>query len=214
MCELPFVVAISGLSGSGKTTLAKKVKKHFHGEYICLDDYFRPTDPNLFASTDFEDPSMIDVEWAARDLDRICQGQATEGPIYDYALCQAVSHRTLHPAPVIVIEGQYSAVYDHIRQRSNLLVFLDVDWRTCLNRRIKRDATDLKRSQSDVKQRFERQVLTTFERFRSTISDSSHVTFVDGDVSAWITMIEDHYHQHKSRGIENHMRIQQDIDEN
>lgn len=186
---MSYVVAISGLSGCGKTTLAKSMVQAFGAVHLCLDNYYFATDPSVFSTTNFEDPAMIDSVSAARDIERLCQGEKVHSPIYDFTLCRAIGTQVLEPSPVIVVEGQYAGLYTTIRSVSHLLVLLDLDCQLCMERRILRDQQMLNRSVDESRARFEGTVLSTFTQYKQSLLETSHVRFTDGQVPHWIETI-------------------------
>ncbi|MDR3691554.1 MAG: AAA family ATPase [Fimbriimonas sp.] len=182
---MAFVIAICGLSCAGKTTLAVRVARALGGERICLDNYYFPTDPSSFASTNFDDPAMVNAARAADDIRRLTQGETIDGPIYDFTLCQTVGYLPLRPLPVIVVEGQYAALYPEIRKVADLAVLLDPDWHICLARRVERDATVLARPRDESRDRFEHDVLPSFNEHHLALVEHCDLILTDGDSAQW-----------------------------
>jgi len=184
-----YVVAISGVSGSGKSTLARRLVEEFQATHLCLDNYYFPTDAIEFGITDFEDPTTIDAEQAAIHAATLKAGHPVESPIYDFTLCVATDFQILQPAPLIVIEGQYSALYPSIRKIADLTVLLDVDWHLCMSRRVQRDEDVLHRPRDESQRRFETGVLKMFERHQCALRENSNLVLEGENFGHWIDQI-------------------------
>ena len=187
---MSFVVAISGVSGSGKSTLARRLVERYQATHLCLDNYYYPTDAETFGVTDFEDPSTIDAAQAADHASMLKLGQSVESPIYDFTLCVATATQSLAPAPVVVVEGQYSALYPSIREVADLTVLLDVDWRICMQRRVQRDEEVLHRPRGESQHRFESSVLTMYEKHQQALRVHSSLILDGEDCDHWLEQID------------------------
>lgn len=193
---MSFVVAISGLSGSGKTTLAARLAEEHGALNICLDNYYKPTDPDAFESTNFESPAMIDAAAAASAVADLCRGRDVAMPLYDFTLCRCTGERMLRPAPLVVVEGQYAAIYDEILAVSHLRVLVDTDVSTCRHRRMERDCSVFGRTRSESSLRFDSEVLCAYHSHRTLLEANSDLIVADGDLDAWVAAILPHYRKH------------------
>jgi len=156
-------VSVSGVSCSGKTTLANELALQLDANTISLDDFYRPTDPALFESTNFDTPDMIDVEALVRTVKACREGRDTTSPVYDFTECRSVGSRLLDRKQFLVVEGQYCACFEELTSLCDVNALLDMSLETCMRRRLERDTTTLGRAPSAILNRYAHHVWPSFQ---------------------------------------------------
>jgi uridine kinase len=172
MAQQPFIIGITGGSGSGKTVFLKAIAKPFSKEEICIisqDDYYLPIHKQYIDENGIENfdlPSSFDIEAFERDLVRLKNGQSIQ--IKEYVFNNRDSEPkviTLHPAPVIIVEGIFVFHFEQIRNQLDLKLFVDAREELKIIRRIKRDGVERNYPLDDVLYRYEHHVSPAYEQF-------------------------------------------------
>ncbi len=188
-CQRTHVLLISGLSCSGKSTLARNLADHLSGEMIRMDDYYFETDQADFASTNFDDPAMIDFELLTRHVSELRSGVPVQSPRYDFVECRYTSFRLIEPTPILIVEGQYTGVNSGLLDLCDLSVYLDVSNEECLERRLQRDCTEFGRTREDSNSRFVERVIPAFDIHRSALMRNSRLHLASDSQRSWMTSV-------------------------
>jgi uridine kinase len=164
----PRIIGIVGASGSGKTTVARELSAQ--AERFCLisqDNYYISLpDGTDAAAWNFDDPKAIDLEHLARDLAALKRGETVEGPQYIFSTHRrAPDPVTLHPAPLIVVEGLFLFLPENLRRVFDLKIFIDVPSDLCLERRTARDVAERGRTGGEIRRRWQEQVEPMYRRY-------------------------------------------------
>lgn len=161
-------IGIAGLSCSGKTTLANKLANRLDAPVISLDDYYLPFSGLSFeerTNLNFDAPEMFDSPLLLQNLLHLKEGKEVLHPTYDFVeFTRGVEEVRIEPTEYVLIEGQYALYWPEINSLLSSRVFLDIDPKICLERRIARDVVQRGRSEEEVRWRFGRDVLPMFER--------------------------------------------------
>jgi uridine kinase len=164
----PRIIGIVGASGSGKTTVAKELAEQAgNASLMSQDNYYR----NLPIGVDskhwnFDDPAGIDLEQLACDLDRLKHGETVEGPRYIFSTHKrAPDTITLTPAPLILVEGLFLFLPEHLRNVFDLKIFIDLPLETCLKRRVARDVVERGRTEETIRYRWAEQVEPMYRKY-------------------------------------------------
>lgn len=169
-----YVVALAGPSGSGKSLFAASLRESL-GIEVCtvlsIDAYYRDLGhltPGERAAVDFDHPDALDSKRILEDLTALCNGQTIACPDYDFKT-HTRSHisSALAPAPLIIVEGIFALALTEINALFNETWYLDVDADTCLERRLQRDVHERGRDAAEVRERFERDVRPSIQRWVS-----------------------------------------------
>lgn len=161
------IIGLVGASGSGKTTIARDLAALADSSCMISQDNYYFSLPNNTDAADwnFDDPSSIDLEHLARDLQQLKRGIPVEGPRYIFAdHLRASDTLTLRPAPVIIVEGLFLFTTEHLREVFDVKIFVDVPLELCLERRVRRDVTERGRSEQMIRNRWTRQVEPMFRK--------------------------------------------------
>tara|TARA_B100000989_G_scaffold249290_1_gene196861 strand:- start:208 stop:804 length:597 start_codon:yes stop_codon:yes gene_type:complete len=155
------IIGICGGSGSGKTTLANNLKKYFGSKrmaYIGCDSYYKKNNHLSLkkrSKLNFDHPDLIDFELLVDNLNSLKNLEKINIPKYSYKTHKRLkTKRTLSPRNLIVLEGLHILHDNRILNLINYCIFLDLDYKLRLKRRIKRDIMLRNRNKEDIISRF------------------------------------------------------------
>ena len=99
-------------------------------------------------------------------LDDLVEGQAIEAPVYDFATHTRTSvTETVGPCPVVVVAGILILAFPAVRQRLDLVVYVDTPAEVRLKRRIVRDIVERGRTEDSVRAQFAATVAPMHEKW-------------------------------------------------
>jgi uridine kinase len=151
------IIGICGGTGSGKTTIARRIVEEVGAENVILleqDSYYRnlidmPLDERHLAN--FDHPDSIDSDMLVGHLKRLKDGLDVEMPIYDFKThTRSDRVATLHPKPVVMVEGILIFAEPRIRELLDIRVFVDTPDDIRFIRRLQRDIRDRGRTTQSV----------------------------------------------------------------
>ena len=151
------ILALIGGSGSGKSTILNGLLAHFQNRaaVLSLDDYYRPKselpiDEN--GETNFDLPSVIDDAALVRDIDRLKRGESISLETYTYNRDVMQSEKiVIEQTEWLVVEGLFVMAYPAMKERVDMVGFIDAPVEVRLNRRIQRDGTERGYSEEEVR---------------------------------------------------------------
>ena len=155
------IIGIVGASGSGKTTVARELAELAGNVSLMSQDNYYIGLPDGVDSKNwnFDDPAVIDLERLARDLAALKRGETVEGPRYIFSTHKrAPDTVTLKPAPLIIVEGLFLFLPQHLRDVFDLKIFIEVPMEVCLERRVARDVVERGRTAEIIRHRWAEQV--------------------------------------------------------
>jgi uridine kinase len=166
----PHVIGIAGGSGSGKTTLAKAlVKVLVEAVVLPMDAYYLDlTDQDLTARErwNFDRPEAFDWEHFVTDLCSLRRGETIQRPVYDFTThTRRPEVEPVEARPFLIVEGLLVLQCPDVRALLDTAVFLQVDDRTAIDRRVARDHRERGRAPETVRARYDRDVQPMFERY-------------------------------------------------
>ncbi len=167
----PHIVGITGGSCAGKTWLADRLLNHFGENAVRLsqDDFYLDRShlsPARRARLNFDHPRAIDWERLEKALGQFARGRIASVPRYDFVTHGRVpGEGTLHPAPILIVEGLWLFRRPTLRHLFDLKIFIRSTPDLCRKRRLQRDTTERGRSREQVLQQLERYTLPMSERF-------------------------------------------------
>ena len=155
----PHLIAIAGASGSGKTTLAAHLAAALATRVgpvpvVPIDAYYRddPDEtPEERAARNYDAPEAIDTPLLLRHVERLRGGHKIARPTYDFR-----THRRLaatvavRPAPHVLVEGLLALHWSTFRAHWATKVFISIDERLALERRLARDTGTRGRTEHEV----------------------------------------------------------------
>jgi uridine kinase len=153
----PLVIGIAGGSGSGKTTVAQAILQRVGPEriaYLQHDSYYKdlrglpPAQRNEF---NFDHPNSLETELLIEHIAALRAGRAIEVPIYDFSTDSRTTETfTIHPCPVIVVEGILIFTEAELRNLFDIKIFVDTDPDLRFIRRLERDIHERGRTTESV----------------------------------------------------------------
>ena len=167
-------IGVAGGTGSGKTTVALIIRENLGDQktaIISMDSYYRDF-PGLTLEErkkiNYDHPSVFDVELLEKHLKDLSEGKSIELPIYSFDRYERTSKfETIHPKPIIIVEGILLFYYDNIRNYFTIKIFVDTDPDVRIIRRIKRDVQERDRTLESV-----------IEQYMNTVRPM-HIQFVE-----------------------------------
>ncbi|MAU63984.1 MAG: uridine kinase [Flavobacteriaceae bacterium] len=156
-----FVIGICGGTGSGKSTFAQSLEKHFNklGVIKIISDSYYKNNSNLNlikrSKINYDHPNSIDFKLLIKNLKTLKNNTKIKEPIYSYTSHKRLKkNKIIFPKKIIILDGLHIFCNDKIIELIDFGIYLDVDEKTRLKRRIKRDIISRGRSQEEVEKRF------------------------------------------------------------
>jgi uridine kinase len=153
----PFLIGIAGGTGSGKSCLTQQIVSSFPEGAISridCDSYYRDISHLPFSvrlSTNFDDPSALDLDLLLRHLQSLLNGRQIRKPRYDFAThLRSAEDDLIVPSPVLLLEGIFALCDERIRSLLKFKVYVDCDPDLRLVRRLQRDVRERGRSMESV----------------------------------------------------------------
>ncbi len=149
-------IGIAGGSASGKTTIINKLKKQFADEIVMIshDYYYWANDDKSMeerVKLNYDHPQAFETAKLVDDLQKLRNKEVVNLPIYDFTQhTRKKETLTMHPKPVIVVEGILILEDKTLRDLMDIKVFVDTDADERLIRRILRDTQERGRSVASV----------------------------------------------------------------
>lgn len=169
----PVIVAIAGLSASGKTTLAQDAAEILDAPLLQMDDYYRDIDhaqqnpPAVETATDpsgfnWDRLEMFDLSLWEHHILMLAQGRSVQAPVYDFNVSRRVGEREVKPARAVVVEGQFVLAHPRSSGIAALRVYLHLDPKDALERRVARDTLFRGRTHESVCRQWQEHVLPAY----------------------------------------------------
>ena len=168
------LIAIAGASGAGKTTLASRLAAALGASgraapVVPLDAYYRddPGDaPAVRAARNFDVPEALEAALLVAHLERLRSGRAVERPTYDYGTHRRAARTvTVRAARYVVVEGLLALHWPVVRALCATKVFMTIDERLALARRIARDTSTRGRTEHSVRRQWSETVHPMIRRY-------------------------------------------------
>ena len=156
-----FLIGICGGTGSGKSTLAQNLEKHFEKSgvvKILCDSYYKDNSKlNLInrSKINFDHPNSIDFKLLIKNLKKLKENKKIKEPIYSYITHKRLKKKkSIFPKKIIILEGLHIFCNDKLIELIDFGIYLDIDEKTRLKRRMQRDIVYRGRSKKEIKKRF------------------------------------------------------------
>ena len=166
------IFGISGSSGSGKSHIVNYIKNHFQKDIITVilqDNYykkrkFQKKDSN--GNYNFDLPSSFLENELYDDLKRLKNNFQISRVEYNYNNSKAISKNLIvKPKPIILLEGIFIFHYRDLQKLIDRKIFIDVDQKVMINRRIKRDAEERGYDENNVLYKYHNHVIPSFKKY-------------------------------------------------
>ncbi|MEY2799522.1 MAG: hypothetical protein RI934_510 [Bacteroidota bacterium] len=168
----PYLIGIAGGSASGKTYLLNALLNHFNADEICLisqDHYYKPqaeqfVDEN--GQINYDLPEGIDKSKLLADIEQLLLGNTIQKLEYTFNNPAAKPKElTIHPAPIIVIEGLFIFHFQELFNAFDLKIFIDADHDIKLTRRLERDQIERGYSKESILYQWHNHVMPAFDQY-------------------------------------------------
>jgi uridine kinase len=166
-----YIVGITGGSGVGKTTLIEGLRREFKGRVstFSLDNYYLPKEKQKRDDNgviNFDLPSALDIEKMRLDFVQLLSEDKIVQKVYKFNNPENEDLMvTIEPNSLLIVEGLFVMYYDFIREALNYSVYLSVDPKIQLERRLIRDVNERNYSKEDVIYQWENHVLPSYENY-------------------------------------------------
>jgi uridine kinase len=151
------VIGVAGGTASGKTTVVQAILDRVGRQriaHIPHDSYYKDLSHLPLEERrqfNFDHPDALDTALSIQHLQELRQGHSVEVPHYDFATyCRLPDTRTVHPRPVVIVEGILILTEPALRDLIDLKIYVDTDADLRLIRRIRRDITERGRAMESV----------------------------------------------------------------
>jgi len=162
--EQPFVLVIAGGTASGKSSIVSRFVAATGAAHLSHDRYyFDVPEPRGY---DFDHPDALDTDRLVADLECLKRGESAELPVYSFAShSRSEDTETMHPTPVIVVEGILVLADTRLAALADLTVFVDAPEPVRFDRRLRRDMAERGRTEESVRTQYAETVKPNHERF-------------------------------------------------
>ncbi len=150
------IIGIAGGTGSGKTTITKKLMNQFGDDVSVIyhDNFYKAHHDMPYEERcrlNYDHPSAFDTDLLIEALKELRRGNSVTCPVYDYSIHDRTDKIiTVHPAPVVVVEGILIFENPQLCEQMDVKIFVDTDADVRILRRIVRDVRDRGRSLESV----------------------------------------------------------------
>ena len=166
------LISIAGMSACGKTTLARDLAVALSAPIVAMDDYYHD-----IATFGLTADQVADVNWDTlqvfntaqfgKDIAQLAAGNPIHRPNYDFTLSKPNGHTPVHPTEYIVVEGQFTLCVPEVVEFCTLNLFVDLDLRSALRRRMHRDTIERGRDQEGVLRQWNDHVVPAWNKWVS-----------------------------------------------
>lgn len=166
------IIGICGGSGSGKTTLLNRLYtsyKHLQPSVFSMDNYYRPIEHQIIdenGEINFDLPSALDEERLVSDLQKLINGE--EIVVKEYHFNSPPDKHvliTIRPSDIVIVEGLFLFHYPEVRKLLNYSIFIEVDPKTQLDRRLYRDQETRGYSREAILYQWNNHVIPCFDNY-------------------------------------------------
>lgn len=179
-------IGIAGASASGKSTLAHALCAALPDQCLLLelDGYYRDLahlDDAARNAVNFDHPEALDLPLFEAHLAALRSGRGIATPGYDFSRHTrdgtAIWQR---PKPIVLVVGFLVLSVPAIQRRLDWGIYIEAPPAVRLARRIRRDAAERGRSESEVRARFHRDAEPAFAQYGQT-AQMAAAMLLDGE---------------------------------
>ena len=166
------IIGICGGSGSGKTTLLNRLYtkyKDLQPSVFSMDNYYLPIEQQLVdenGEVNFDLPTALDEQKLINDLQKLVSGE--EIIVKEYHFNSPPDKHvliTIKPSDIIIVEGLFLFHYPKVRELLDYSVFIHVDPKIQLDRRLYRDQETRGYSREAILYQWEHHVLPCYDNY-------------------------------------------------
>ncbi len=166
------IVGICGGSGSGKTTLLKRLSAKYSElkpSIFSMDNYYLPIEKQQVDENghyNFDLPSALDEVRLTSDLYQLKNGN--EITVKEYHFNSPPDKHvliSLEPSELIIVEGLFLFHYQGVREILDYSIFVDVDPKIQLDRRLYRDQETRGYSRENIIYQWENHVSPCYQNY-------------------------------------------------
>jgi hypothetical protein len=107
----------------------------------------------------FDHPDALDWELLHEHLQAMAAGRGFDEPIYSFAdYARTAETRRIEPSEFIVVEGLFVLYWPELRHMLDTKVYVETAAEVCFSRRLRRDVQERGRTESSVRDQYERTV--------------------------------------------------------
>lgn len=184
----PIIIGIAGGSASGKSSIANEIYEYFKHEHtikiIRLDDYYKDQSHLTMeqrVKTNYDHPLAFDMDLLVKHLDLLKSNQSIKKPIYDFTVHnRSLQVEVINPRDVFILEGLFVLNEVQIRERCDILIYVDTDADIRFIRRLKRDMQERGRSLESVCNQYLQTVRPMHEQFVEPSKKYAHIIIPEG----------------------------------
>ena len=184
----PIIIGIAGGSASGKSSIANEIYEYFKHEHtikiIRLDDYYKDQSHLTMeqrVKTNYDYPLAFDMDLLVKHLDLLKSNQSIEKPIYDFTVHnRSLQVEVINPRDVFILEGLFVLNEVQIRERCDILIYVDTDADIRFIRRLKRDMQERGRSLESICNQYLQTVRPMHEQFVEPSKKYAHIIIPEG----------------------------------
>jgi len=199
----PYIITITGPSGSGKTALVSKLRQLYPQEQLQAlrgDCYYKDRSTYSFEQRtllNYDHPDAFEFDLLNQHLSQLKKNQSVQIPQYDFKThTRTQTSITIHPAPVIILEGILLLSNEKLRELADCHVYIDTPTDTCLLRRIRRDCVERGRDTESVLTQYEQTVRPMLFEHIIPATQYAHQCLPDGgwnpETLKWMCETIDH----------------------
>jgi uridine kinase len=199
-----YLIGIAGPSCAGKTELSRHLARLLSAAVLPLDCYYfdlshLPLSDR--ARSNFDVPDALDHELFLSHLTALHQGHEIPRPVYDFATHSRTDKVDIvKPGRFIIVEGLFILYWEDVHHVFGTKVFVDLDDKSCLDRRIQRDVKERGRTPESVIFQFSETVRPMAEKYiRPTHRFADLVVCGDDPIDRSVAAVMAHVDQNSSR---------------
>lgn len=180
-----YTILLGGGSGSGKTLWARELSERVSGLVVLgMDRYYRDLshlpEPER-SGRNFDAPESFDLPLLCEQMTALRGGESVDLPVYDYHRhVRARESERLAPPPFLLIEGILALAVPELRERADLLLFIEVPPEVAYQRRLERDVAERGRTPDSVARQYEASVRPMHERHVWPSASHAHLLITGG----------------------------------
>lgn len=166
------IIGICGGSGAGKTTLLKRLCRHFSDlkpSVFTMDNYYHPIEKQKIDDNgeyNFDLPTALDQNELTNDLAKLQAGEQVVVKEYHFnSPPDKHVFVTIEPSELIIVEGLFLFHYEGVKNKLDFSVFINVDTKVQLDRRLYRDQETRGYSREAILYQWDNHVAPCYENY-------------------------------------------------